>query len=164
MENIKWFIKERLEPYADLEVPRSSSVHPSVSFRSPENVVIGERVRVQPNACLWASPNARIEIGDLSGLGPGTMVFASNHAYEFGSIYIEQPWVERTVRIDRNVWIGAGSIITAGVLIGEGSVIAGGSVVTKDVPPYSLAAGVPCRVLKRGTPESGGDSPERPCL
>ncbi|MFO7653424.1 MAG: acyltransferase [Candidatus Krumholzibacteriia bacterium] len=119
-----------------------------MNFKSPENVIIGVRVRIQPNVCLWASPNARIEIGDLSGIGPGTMIFSSNHAYRFGATYIEQPWVEKTVRIEKNVWVGAGCIITAGVTIGEGTVVAGGSVVTRDIPPFSLAAGVPCRVVR----------------
>lgn len=54
----------------------------------------------------------------------------------------------RSVRIGRNVWIGAGTVVLPGVTIGENSVIGAGSVVTKDVPANVVAAGNPCRVLR----------------
>lgn len=50
-----------------------------------------------------------------------------------------------------DVWIGAGVIVLGGVTIGRGSVIAAGSIVTKDIPPYVVAAGVPCRVIRKIT-------------
>lgn len=53
------------------------------------------------------------------------------------------------VTIGDNVWIAAGAQVLPGVTIGEGSVIGAGSVVTRDVPPYSLAVGNPCRVIRQ---------------
>jgi acetyltransferase-like isoleucine patch superfamily enzyme len=50
--------------------------------------------------------------------------------------------------IESDVWIGHGAMIKAGVTIGTGAVIGAGSVVTKDIPPYSIAAGNPCKVIK----------------
>jgi acetyltransferase-like isoleucine patch superfamily enzyme len=55
--------------------------------------------------------------------------------------------------IGDNVWIASRATILKGVTIGEGSVIAAGSVVTKDVPPYCVAAGVPAKVIKRLKPQ-----------
>ncbi len=52
------------------------------------------------------------------------------------------------IRISSKAWIGARAIITKGVCIGEGAIIASGAVVTKDVPPYSIAAGNPARVVR----------------
>lgn len=55
----------------------------------------------------------------------------------------------QTVKIGHDVWIGHGAIIMKGVTIGTGSVVASGAVVTKDVPPYTIVAGVPAKPLKR---------------
>lgn len=151
-ELIRWFVKDHIYPYTKLNKSRNERfIHPSVNFQSPENIIIGDNTRIQPNVCLWASPNSKIIIGDYSGLGPGTMLFSSNHKYEFGKIYINQPWVEKDIIIGKNVWVGAGCIVTAGVTIGEGSVIGAGSVVNKDIPPNSLAAGVPAKIIKDGS-------------
>lgn len=56
---------------------------------------------------------------------------------------------DQDVIIENDVWCGANVTILKGVTIGRGSIIAAGSVVTKDVPPYSIAGGLPCKVIKR---------------
>lgn len=56
--------------------------------------------------------------------------------------------VSAPIVIGDHVWIGMNVIVLKGVTIGEGAVVAAGSVVTKDVPPYSLVAGVPANVIK----------------
>jgi chloramphenicol O-acetyltransferase type B len=61
--------------------------------------------------------------------------------------------------IQDDAWIGAGSIILPGVTIGEGAVVAAGSVVTKDVPSYTVVAGVPARPIKRIDLEKGELTP-----
>lgn len=68
---------------------------------------------------------------------------------------LDQPPLERElvskgeIKIGDNVWIGDKATILSGVTIGENSVIAANSVVTRDVPSYCVAAGNPCRVVKR---------------
>jgi acetyltransferase-like isoleucine patch superfamily enzyme len=65
------------------------------------------------------------------------------------------------VRLKRYSGIGAGSILLPGVTVHEGAMIGAGAVVTKDVPPYSLAVGVPAKVVRRFAPgQTGGDPPE----
>jgi acetyltransferase-like isoleucine patch superfamily enzyme len=61
------------------------------------------------------------------------------------------------VVLERNVFVGANSIILKGVRIGENSVIGAGSVVARDVPANSIAAGNPCRLLRPLTPQRGGE-------
>ncbi|WP_264367794.1 DapH/DapD/GlmU-related protein [Paraglaciecola mesophila] len=61
---------------------------------------------------------------------------------------IEQGIVTAPVIIKDNVWIGYGVTILKGVEIGEGSIVAAGSVVTKNIPPYSIAGGIPSKVIK----------------
>ena len=67
----------------------------------------------------------------------------------------EQSVSTSEIHIESDVWIGSNSIVVAGVRIGTHSVVAGGSVVTKDVPPYSVVAGNPAKILKRFDCESG---------
>jgi len=58
------------------------------------------------------------------------------------------------VVIEDDCWIASNSVILAGVTIGKGSVVAAGSVVTHDVPPFSIVAGVPARLIKNRLPDS----------
>ncbi|BCP99101.1 hypothetical protein TthHB5008_b22890 (plasmid) [Thermus thermophilus] len=57
------------------------------------------------------------------------------------------------VEVDHDVWIGHGAVVLAGVRIGRGAVVGAGSVVTRDVPPYTVVAGVPTRPIRRRFPE-----------
>ena len=57
------------------------------------------------------------------------------------------------IDIGRNVWLGAKVTVTRGTTIGEGSMVAANSVVTRDVPPFSLAVGAPARVIRSWTPD-----------
>ncbi|MFP2927373.1 sugar O-acetyltransferase [Pyxidicoccus sp. 3LG] len=88
-----------------------------------------------------------VTIGDDASLGPGVHIYAATHPLDADE-RIKGPELARPVRIGAKAWIGGGAIILAGVTIGEGTTIAAGSVVTKDVPPYVLAGGNPCRVIR----------------
>jgi len=68
--------------------------------------------------------------------------------YEVGKAVMDCPLKTAKVIIKDGAHIGIGAIIMPGVTIGEGAIIGAGSVVTKDIPPHSVAAGVPARVLK----------------
>lgn len=90
-----------------------------------------------------------IEIGDHVIMGPGVKIFSENHNTSDLEIPIRLQGESRLgVKINNDCWLGAGVIIVDGVTIGIGSIIAAGSVVTKDIPPFSIAAGVPARVIK----------------
>ncbi|MBN1514517.1 MAG: hypothetical protein JXB13_21050 [Phycisphaerae bacterium] len=60
----------------------------------------------------------------------------------------EQPLVSDPLRIEDDVWVGAGCSVLPGVTIGRGAVLGARAVATKDIPPYAVAAGVPARVLR----------------
>ena len=93
--------------------------------------------------------SGRITIGENVLMGPRVGMFAENHCFKNAGLPIREQGIEREIiQIDDDCWIASSVTITAGVTIGRGSVIAAGSVVTKDVPPFSVVAGSPARVIR----------------
>jgi acetyltransferase-like isoleucine patch superfamily enzyme len=91
-----------------------------------------------------------ITIGDRVYTGPNAQILAVNHVYnDPGRPIRDQGITAEGIVVEDDVWIGAGAIITDGVVVGRGSVIAAGAVVTTDIPPHTVAGGIPARVLKR---------------
>jgi len=95
---------------------------------------------------------AKVKIGDNCQMAPNVSIYTAGHPlhptsrnsrYEYGM----------PVTIGDNCWIGGSSVIVPGVTIGNNVVIGAGSVVTKDIPDWSLAAGNPCRVIRKITEE-----------
>jgi len=83
-------------------------------------------------------------------LAPHVTLSALNHSFDDVSRPIaQQPTTTRPIVVEDGAWIGAQALITAGVRIGRNSVVAGGSVVTRDVPPFSVVAGNPARLVKQ---------------
>lgn len=90
-----------------------------------------------------------IKIGNDVIIAQNVVLSGLNHSYDdTNTPIVNQKVATKEIIIDDDVWIGANSVITAGVHIGNHSVVAGGSVVTKDVPPYSIVAGNPAKVIK----------------
>ena len=97
-----------------------------------------------------------VTMGNHIILAQHVVMSGLNHIYED----VSKPIVDQNVRtapivIEDDCWIAANVVITAGVTIGKHSIVAAGSVVTKDVPPFSIAAGNPAKVIKRYDVESG---------
>ena len=94
-----------------------------------------------------------VTIGNDVMMGPEVVIYTSGHRFDRTDIpMMDQGCAPiQPVVIGNNVWIGRRVIILPGVTIGDGCVIGAGAVVTKDVPAYSVAAGVPARIVgKRG--------------
>lgn len=88
-----------------------------------------------------------VVIGDRVQIGTGVSIITAGHDT---SILSRRKFVEfgHPIFIEDDCWIGSNAIILPGVRIGQGSTIGAGSVVTKDIPPFSVAVGTPCRVKK----------------
>lgn len=91
-----------------------------------------------------------VVVGNQVLIATHTIFVSSNHSYQNSKIPIRlQQIVLREIVVEDDVWIGANCTILAGVTIGSGSVIGAGSVVNKDIPPYSVAVGVPAKIIKK---------------
>ncbi len=91
-----------------------------------------------------------VSIGDHVIIAQHVTISGLNHDYQDIHTPISQQSVKTApIRIDDDCWLGANVVVTAGVTIGKHVVVAAGSVVTRDVPPFSVVAGSPARVIKR---------------
>lgn len=132
------------------QIGKGTHLGPTVFLREPRNIRIGAYTYMNHNTMIIGGHNkAKVTIGDNVLTGPNVCFFASNHNYDDPHIPInKQGYYEADIVVEDDVWIGANSVITAGVTIGKGSIIGAGSVVTKDIPPYSIAGGCPAKIIK----------------
>lgn len=92
---------------------------------------------------------SEVWIGDNVLIGEYVSIRDNDHIYSSRKVPIStQGMKSDKIKIENDVWIGRGVLITSGVTIGEGSIVAGNSVVTKNVPPYSVVGGVPAKLIK----------------
>jgi acetyltransferase-like isoleucine patch superfamily enzyme len=139
-----------------LEVGAQTLFEPNVwlTLPDPGRIRIGSGTFLNMNVMV-AAQNL-VEIGDHCMFANGCFVTDANHRYD----QLDKPvtWQGFTTkgptRVGDNVWCGAHVVITSGVTVGERCVIGANSVVTTDIPPYSIAAGAPARVLRRWGPEA----------
>ena len=97
-----------------------------------------------------------VQIGNNVILAQNIVASGLNHEYRDPEVPIHRQNVTTApIIIEDDCWIAANSVITAGVTIGKHSVVGGGSVVTKSIPPYSVATGNPAKVIKQYDHESG---------
>jgi acetyltransferase-like isoleucine patch superfamily enzyme len=151
-----------LETFRDgrLEVGRHTLLEPHVWLTADTG-----RIRIGGgcflNIGVMVAAVELVEIGDHCMFANGC--FVTDGAHRFDDPETPVPWQGFTskgpTRVGDNVWCGANVVITSGVTIGERCVIGANSVVTRDLAPFSIAVGVPAKVLRQG-PFGGGPSEE----
>ena len=134
-----------------LEIGPHTLLEPDVWITAPgeARVRIGEGCFL--NIGVMVASVELVEIGDHCMLANNTFVTDGNHRFEDRDRPV--PWqgftTQGPTRIGANTWLGANVVVTSGVTIGERCVIGANSVVTKDVEPFTIAAGAPARPLRR---------------
>jgi len=148
----------------DVFIPRTIEVRGNDDGR----IVIGDCVSIDSGARLQVAHGATLSVGDRVGIGPynffnalddltighDTMfgplisINCGDHGTDRCSPMREQLGTYGPVTIGADCWVGSMVVVTKGVTIGDGAVIGAGSVVTCDVPEYTVAAGVPAKVIR----------------
>lgn len=126
-----------------------------ITAPGPARIRIGEGVFLNRN--VMVASQELVEIGAHSMLANGCFVSDANHRFDDPHKPITWQGFESRgpTRIGSNCWLGVGVVVTSGVTIGERCVIGANSVVTRDVEPFSIAAGAPARVIRRIEPANG---------
>ncbi len=110
-------------------------------------IKIEEETFIGPYVCIAGPGNIKIGKGCLIAAHSG--LFANNHNFTDPLQYIARQGITRKgIVIEDDCWLGHNVTVVDGVTIGKGCVIGAGSVVTKDIPPYSIAVGTPAKVVK----------------
>lgn len=119
-----------------------------VFFRYPSGIAIGSNVALNRGCEFYTSfayKDETIVLEDNVTVGYNTKFYMAQHDYRL----LNLPHIAKGIRVCQHAWIGGNVVVLPGVTIGEGAVIGAGSLVSKDIPPYTVAVGVPARVIKK---------------
>lgn len=144
---IRRYVRLDVFPWNKFELGTLSTIEDFTLINNGSgNVIIGDRVRVGVGSVILGP----VTMGNGSGLGQNVFVSGFNHGYSDATKNSSvQPLIIKETIIEEEAHIGANSVVLAGVRIGRRSQIGAGSVVTKDIPPFSIALGNPARVVKK---------------
>lgn len=131
----------------------TSVLRPGAYAIACSKIVVGRNVVVRPGSMLYADPRDRatsITIADDVLLGSCVHLYVTTHEFDRTDVPIfEQGHREAApIVIERGAWIGANVTILPGVTIGENAVVGAGSIVTRDIPPRTVAVGNPAEVIR----------------
>lgn len=133
----------------DLHLGARTRIWAPDHVRMGNQVYVGKDVHIEANCrignyCLLANRVAILgrHDHDFSAVG-----FPVRFSPWIGSNRFPNQYANEEAVIEDDVWLGYGAIVLTGVTVGRGCVVAAGSVVTRDIPPYSIAAGVPAKVI-----------------
>lgn len=132
------------EPGRGIQVGAGCAIAAEVFMHGP--ITLGRDVSINLRACLDGGAKG-IVIGDGTRIAAGTVMFAFDHGLDPERAVKDQPVTSKGITIGADVWIGANAGITDGVTIGDHAVVGMGAVVTRDVPPWTIVAGVPARPI-----------------
>ena len=136
-------VRELMERLTGQPIDPTFSMFPPFYTDCGKNLKIGKRVFIN-SGCRFQDQGG-IVIGDGALIGHNVVLATINHEFDPLRRGNNLP---APIVIGKNVWIGSNATVLPGVTVGDGAVIAAGAVVTKDVPPGTVAAGVPARIVK----------------
>ena len=146
-------VKCRLLSLCGVAIQPSARLCSSVRIVSSGSLAIGADTFLG-HEVLISGGSASIVIGNYCDIAPRVMILSGTHEITAAGPRTAGAGHSKPITIEDGVWIGAGSIILGGVRIGQHSVVGAGSVVVRDIPPYCVALGSPCRVTRHLSPST----------
>ena len=126
------------------KVDKSFRLFPPFYTDCGKNIKVGKNVFI--NACCKFQDQGGIEIGDGVLIGHNVTLATLNHDER---PQFRQNIYPKSIKIGNNVWIGSNATILQGVTIGDGAIVGANAVVTKNVPPNTIVAGVPAKIIRK---------------
>ncbi len=118
-------------------------------YRQGGRIIIGDHVELAWG-CILHGGGAQIILRDFAIIGAGAVLISEMYSYrERDRPARFQTKIMGDVVVEENATVGANAVVLPGVTIGRSAIVGAGAVVTRDVPPFSIAVGVPARVIKR---------------
>ncbi|GAB3736779.1 sugar O-acetyltransferase [Spirosoma lituiforme] len=136
-------VRTRLSEIIGMEVDPSTTVFPPFHSNFGRSIRLGKNVFIN-HTCSFLDIGG-ITIEDDVQIGPRVNLTSENHPLDPAN---RKTVLLQPILIRRNAWIGAGATILPGVTVGENSIVAAGAVVSRDVPPNTVVAGIPAKVVK----------------
>ena len=136
-------VRNQLSTIIGTGIDESTTIFPPFHTNFGRFIRLGKNIFIN-HACSFLDIGG-ITIEDDVQIGPRVNLTSENHPLDPTD---RTTLIPRPVVIKRNAWIGAGATILPGVTIGENAVVAAGAVVSRDVPPNTVVAGVPAKVVK----------------
>ena len=136
-------VRIQLSTIIGTEIDASTTIFPPFHTNFGRFIRLGRNIFIN-HACSFLDIGG-ITIEDDVQIGPRVNLTSENHPLDPAD---RTTLIPRPILIKRNAWIGAGATILPGVTIGENAIVAAGAVVSRDVPPNTVVAGVPAKVVK----------------
>lgn len=136
-------VRSRLSEIMEISIDESTTIFPPFYTNFGRSIRLGKNVFIN-HACSFLDIGG-ITIEDDVQIGPRVNLTSENHPVD---PHDRKTLILNPIVIKRNAWIGAGATILPGVTVGENSIVAAGAVVSRDVPPDTVVAGIPAKVVK----------------
>lgn len=121
---------------------------PNILFYENGQIICGEHSYIGNLSTIEAFEGCRVKIGNHVQISHNVRIYTHTCASDQDFSEANREYFNGDVSIEDYVWIGANVFINPGITIGTNSIIGANAVVTKDVPPFAIAVGVPARIIK----------------
>jgi acetyltransferase-like isoleucine patch superfamily enzyme len=138
------------ERHLNIKLKAKAYIHSYVVLQGSGDIEIGENTFIGSFSVIGS--NESVKIGNYVMIAQAVSIRDTDHKFDKLDIPMNRQGITTSpVVIKDDVWIGYGAVITKGVTIGKGAIIGANAVVTKDIPDYAIAVGIPAKVIRYRT-------------